>query len=77
VGYEIAHTLRILLGAIIPRKISEKRNDRSSISFIIYYTCLAWYSFFAVLLCDLMVEKGFFCQGAAKTSPSELVRALI
>jgi hypothetical protein len=51
--------------------------DRSSIFFIIYYTCLVWYSFFAVLLCDFMVEKCFFCQGTAKTSPSEFVRALI
>jgi len=29
VGYEIAHGLRILLDIIIPRKISEKRNNHA------------------------------------------------
>jgi len=29
VGYEIAHALRILFDVIIPRKISEKRNNHA------------------------------------------------
>jgi len=45
--------------------------------FVIYYSCLVWHSFLAVLLCGFMVEKGFFLEGTAKTSPSEFVRVLI
>jgi len=44
---------------------------------VIYYSCLVWHSFLAVLLCGFMVEKGFFLEGTAKTSPSEFVRVLI
>jgi hypothetical protein len=42
VGYEIAHALRILLDAIIPRKTNEKRNDGSSIFFcyLLHLPCL-------------------------------------
>jgi len=46
---------------------------------IAFFTTLALFGirFFAVLLCGFMVEKCFFCQGTAKTSLSEFVRALI
>jgi hypothetical protein len=44
---------------------------------VIYYSCLVWHSFLAVFFRGFMVEKGFFLEGTAKTSPSEFVRVLI